>query len=109
MITEDYVSYEVAKMLKEKGFDGDVWRWYRGNLRIDLDIANIEDVPCPTHQMAMKWLRDKGVDIIIIPILPNEYNPTKHYKWLSKNVNDWAGTYEEAVEAALKYSLENLI
>ncbi len=31
MITEDYVSFEVAKLLKEKGFDIPVWTRYEDN------------------------------------------------------------------------------
>ena len=28
MITEDYVSFKTAKLLKEKGFDEECWYWY---------------------------------------------------------------------------------
>ena len=31
MIQEDYVSFETAKLLKEKGFDGECFAAYNGN------------------------------------------------------------------------------
>ena len=56
MITEDYCSFEVAKLLKEKGFD------YKGFDYIDFEGEVIRQ-DRPTHQMAMKWLREKGFHI----------------------------------------------
>lgn len=81
MITEDYVSFETAKLLKEKEFDGDTNCYYiegsvdknlcyspirqNHNKRItnnefDIDI-NISSgkISAPTLQMARKWLREK--------------------------------------------------
>ena len=79
MITEDYVSFEVAKLLKEKGFDGECrafWKDWKGEIRLcscnrthifdyshnsmlerynDTEETNIA---APTLQMAMKWLRE---------------------------------------------------
>ena len=102
MITEDYVSYEVAKLLKEKGFDGQTH-------------GNMSEIPCVcyiTHQIAMKWLREKGLYITI------NFNPTDQDNitwWVQimskenyKELLD-APTYEQAVEAALKYCLTKLI
>ena len=60
MITEDYVSFEIAKLLKEKGFDeycgyydktGEYWDYKTFNHKGD------EYISAPTLQMAMKWLR----------------------------------------------------
>ena len=68
MITEDYVSFELAKLLKEKGFDecancqypicgihyGEV-----GEYNITDRSRNPENyIPASTLQMAMKWLRE---------------------------------------------------
>ena len=71
MITEDYCSYEVAKLLKDKGFkcgatyskgfvkDGD--GFVGGLIRHEDKI---------THQMAMKWLREeKGIYVYVEPYL----------------------------------------
>lgn len=82
-IKEDYVSYEVAKLLKEKGFDSEEVgchggfyseRCYQSGYGIitdsgqevgivydDLRNADLEydEYLRPTLQMAMKWLREK--------------------------------------------------
>lgn len=155
MITEDYCSYEVAKLLKEKGFD---WQtefvWYE-HLPSSIDwrnkinqkaidyfyfnettehnsyYRNCDKKPsyingdiysAPTHQMAMKWLRglhnkhcDVGYDIDlkwffqIIDLketVTYDYPETKYYH--TENETGF-NSYEEAVEAALKYCLTNLI
>ena len=115
MITEDYCSYEVAKLLKEKGFEQykcqhsydskGVFKWS--------DNLDPYEYSAPTLQMAMKWLRK--VHNIHIWVEPNHdkeglYNAHVKVGWWS---NNWAGisynTYEKAVEAAIKYCLENLI
>ena len=73
MITEDYCSYEVAKLLKEKGFLKDVDLRMTQNLSFYDNIGlhhnlnkwydsliqdKIDFVVAPTHQMTMKWLRE---------------------------------------------------
>lgn len=112
MITEDYVSYEVAKLLKEKGFD------YQGFDYIDFEGEVIKQ-DRPTHQMAMKWLREeKNIFIVIEPHAYDYVNEkNKSYScslWIGDNYYEYLESrdypsYEEAVEAALKYCLENLI
>lgn len=113
MTREDYCSYEVAKLLKEKGFkcgatyskgfvkDGD--GFVGGLVRHEDKI---------THQMAMKWMREKDIDIIIMPLFKLKEGRIYCYEIHSDNTDVRVGrfeTYEEAVEAAIKYSLENLI
>ena len=76
----------------------------------------------PTHQMAMKWLREEHkVFIYVEPFITTSglegYNPycTKiggEFMWINplrKYSNTSSDTYEEAVESAIKYCLENLI
>ena len=125
MIVEDYVSFETAKLLKEKGFDeatigyypiigkaketfhkGAAYRW---NYFSDRGIA------APTLQMAMKWLRNKHD--IFIEISVDEILKDNGYQWAlyynsTKEIMpyaDWEKSYEEACEAAIKYCLEKLI
>lgn len=135
MITEDYTSYEVAKLLKEKGFDEicshewgvpDIdggyilqkWSIYNGEIR-NSELIN-DAYACPTHQMAMKWLRE--VHKVHISIYPfnRELPVTDEFYYtcdiatskLSSKEGHLRGvwkTYEEATEAAIKYTLENLI
>ena len=133
MITEDYVSFEVAKLLKEKGFEGySILTIYDENaanvyikelqekyLPYSSDDSKLKEFyyTQPTLQMAMKWLRevhnlyieislscdreDKNAKIFDASIF-NVQN--QRYKKLS-NIQG----YESACEAAIKYSLENLI
>ena len=121
MITEDYVSYEVAKLLKEKGFEGicDYAYSNKGNY-FEIDRSNFDEVYClrPTFQMVMKWLREVHGIFIAINNDDLDFN-WQCYDLINRGSNldpnilseSYAGykTYEKAVEAALKYSLENLI
>lgn len=115
MITEDYCSYEVAKLLKEKGFDEDTERVYERNIM----ACRYEDYPMPTHQMAMKWLRDVydihisvNKTFLINDIDNKTYLVYVCTKECHTSYNAWSeyhSTYEQAVEAALKYCLTELI
>jgi hypothetical protein len=129
MIQEAYCSFEVAKLLKEKGFNSPCQRVYDKNgiiciiysgFDIPHNYTNILLYLCPTHQMAMAWLRE----VHNIGIFPSTYTHISDRKTIHSHgtaiinlktyelmtdsylAND---TYEEAVEVALKYTLENLI
>ena len=121
MIIEDYVSFEVAKLLKEKGFDEPCIAVYEeGVLRINTlcyyHNSELSSYICaPTLQMSMKWLRE--VHHIIFVFKPSYFSGDECTYWTYER---WCGdnfdgevlsfkTYEEACEAALKYCLENLI
>ena len=128
MIKEDYCSYEVAKILKEKGCNESCYTRYveKEISHYDYSSTNYElidgVISCPTIQMTMKWLReihnkhcDIGYDIDlhwffqIIDLketVEYDYPETKYYH--TENETGF-NSYEEAVEAALKYVLENLI
>ena len=127
MITEDYVSFETAKLLKEKGFDGECDCLYAdGNIlharggRCDWNKGETlfsdykNECSAPTLQMTMKWLRERKQIFIHIQRCKfkffftiermdepseNEYS-LGHFKEFER------GTYEEAAEAAIKYYLE---
>ena len=134
MITEDYCSYEVSKLLKEKGFDWMCNGYYNkddedsepyfgdgeGADNWNNQAPSVKDLWCsaPTHQMAMKWLRDYPNYIFIG--IENQYlfsYEVYHYhircKAPKREIDKFSEvdyrTYEEAVEAALKYCLTNLI
>lgn len=132
MITEDYVSLETAKLLKKKGFLKTVDLRMTQNLSFYDKIGlshnlnkyydrliqeKIDFVVAPTLQMAMKWLREKHKIHIEVEV----YYCKNGQMWLAKiqriesantvlvktcMVNN---TYEEAIETAIKYCLENLI
>ena len=116
MIAEDYCSYEVAKLLKEKGFNEPVTELNRL-----LCKEGEKPVLRITHQKAMKWLREE-YEIDIIPIIRHslKYTQESPFRDYACRVYDcdgnivlsatkWYSRYENAVEAALKYCLENLI
>lgn len=133
-ITEDYVSFETAKLLKEKGFDeycksvyhvGSVCSVaslvYHNNEgygevideKQNSDFGKYDNaISAPTLQMAMKWLRE--VHNIAIEtewehlwyayIKPMTSKPSEEDYYQCES-----SKYEEACEAAIKYCLENLI
>lgn len=115
MTTEDYCSYELSQLLKEKGFEGVCEYAYsnKGNY-FEVDRGSFDEVYClrPTLQMAMKWLRE--VHKVFFCVHP-DYPISKDYMVEFYDEGRPSGcfgnypTYEESVEAALKYSLENLI
>ena len=66
MITEDYVSFETAKLLKEKGFDEQTVRYYNCWRELcqcecivneTINSTSNYRTAAPTLQMAMKWFR----------------------------------------------------
>lgn len=132
MITEDYVSFETAKLLKEKGFDWcespfyseqDRDEWWQNNsytvpneeydpdLPFDSETLTLV-APHVSIQMAMKWLRE--VHNIAIEtewehlwyayIKPMTSKPSEEDYYQCES-----SKYEEACEAAIKYCIENLI
>ena len=117
MIEETYVSFETAKLLKEKGF-GECSTSYiseDGDIFPTPLVKRKEHYPAPTQQMAMRWLRE--VHNLHVDVDPSEgnWNPTilELENW-SSVVEDETGlsiydSYEEAVEAALKYCLEHYL
>lgn len=133
MIKEAYVSLEVAKLLKEKGFNEKCRGGYHSEFDDnDNSIIMLEEwtaqpynndfvdegflCSAPTHQMAIAWLRE--VHHIAINIGWGEIFEDQ-YKWWSIVLNmdsgdilceyDYHISYEQSCEAALKYCLENLI
>lgn len=127
MITEDYVSFETAKLLKEKEFRELCHGYFRKDNQEDLvEVAcgaNWNDEPFfisrPTLQMTMKWLRE--VHHCVICITPLTFycgeivSKWGYCIWADDNteVDEESSprleSYEEACEAAIKYCLENLV
>jgi hypothetical protein len=142
ILCEDYVSFETAKLLKEKGFpqEYDIYHSMVYNEEDYEDECEVQrmvietklvkagtlfsypvGVPepkcyCPTLQMAMKWLRVvHNVDICAFPCYYN-YNSWGYDCQIFKNkdlllsltqFSFFEEAVETAIEAALKYYLEN--
>lgn len=123
MVTEDYVSFEIAKFLKEKGFEEECYLHYSSNGKTQHwnYQSPIDGIPAPSLQMAMKWLREKHNQNIIVKAHNNVTRlKTIYYaeiQNLSKPVEKgfcvngciFKDTYEEAVEYSIRYCLKNLI
>ena len=138
MIEEDYVSFETAKLLKEKGFDEPTTKSYyttgfENPMIFSHDLLpciRLDEFLCPTHQMVMKWLREEHNLFVSIYtfdyqfdsygwmflIKPLRYTEGIGWCWDTDHVQEkkWSNdkvykTYEEACETAIKYCLENLI
>ena len=117
MTTEDYVSFETAKLLKEKGFDEGCIYVYRHDGSEDIWDADKEDIACqkPTLQMTMKWLREKCIFITlnIISFNLNDLPIWSFDIWHNNNheyrSSDYFDSYEQTCDTAIKYCLKHLL
>ena len=119
MITDELVSFETAKLAKEKGFDVPTDFCYEksGNL------VRVGSISAPTQSLLQRWLRE-GKNLYI-SIIAHAKSKSVYYEWEVRyisalgNMNKASSvmtietyrynTYELALEDALKYALENLV
>lgn len=119
MIYEEICTYEVSKLAKEKGFPQDDWAW-TGDLYDESGelcfATNRESCVAPTQSLLQRWLREeKGY--YVYPFYDNN-----EFKWTysirEKTGDMWIllvgetsnfDKYEDAMEAGLKFVLENLV
>ena len=130
-ITEDFVSYEIAKLLKEKGFDeicSYEWgvpdidkgyvlqKWVINNGQIRNSDLIDGAYAAPSQSLALKWLREV-YNIFIEINVSIDLNGAYHYaysildkecKYIKRFVGYYS-THKLCVEAALDYVLKNLI
>jgi len=129
MITEDYASFETAKLLKEKGFDETnchtCYKYNGGFCKNRKSMSGVDTMisyQAPTLQMAMKWLRKEHNLAISTSITADGWS-----SYVSQIKLDSAGfvvdiidgidngnipnydTYEEVCEAAINYCLEKIL
>lgn len=138
MSKEQYVSFEVSKLLKEKGFDWKVFHFYDedGHLKHregdcyslynwnypTKDEYGSHYCSAPTQQMACSWLRKRGIHIMPTIGCDVDRTPRIFYGVIIALFNDYGDidlrdplnekgydSPEEAIEAALEYVLKNLI
>lgn len=127
IMQEQYVSLEIAKVLKKKGFPITKYGWscFEGKVLDKKPHTFINDngrggwydtlkdwISCPTQSLVLKWLREKH-HIIISP-KPNSFYGGMECRswsydiWADDNFEEYNKdypTYEDAVEAAIKYCL----
>lgn len=119
-MNEDFVSFDLAKKLKEKGFNKRVCGYYRETR--GLSICNTpmnsnaleNEFSAPTISQVLKWLREEkkihisidiwgrtwGYDILDLPS-----GNSLHWAAYDENINN----YEQAALAGIEYVLDNLI
>ena len=109
MVMEDYVSFETAKLLKEKGFDGPCFRYAESKEIYESGnwtVANVTGgcVGVPTLQMAVKWVQEAH-NIIIIPNYEYECDSTPWcYKIFKLKEN---GKPEKVAVKGVSYDKDN--
>lgn len=133
-MNEDFVSFNLAKKLKEKGYpqaeknalvmyneDGE---WHSLSPTLDdfyYDFRDFDenDCVCPTISQVLKWLREeKDVDLVIYPIFiykaddrAKEYHCKIYAPQLNKPIptDEYRNRYESVALDGIKYVLDNLI
>lgn len=112
-MNEDFVPYELAVKLNEKGFDYETRDIYERNTL----ACRYEDVPKPTISQVLKWLRENHKLHISTKPYPCEdglmwmYEVRKFSSVLVCVVVNKTGFYEpeQAAIAGIEYCLDNLI
>lgn len=111
-IEESYCSFEVSKLLKEKGFDCKV----KGTRNSDTPFSEIDNCQIPNHALAIEWIRvNFGIWIEISISIENKWYFTLLNLESKRNaeiyiINDKIyNSPQEATEAALLYVLKELI
>lgn len=126
-IQEDYCSFEVSKLLKEKGFGVKVPLYFRitGSDPFWAKTMNWNDdknnetaggmtyISNPTHALAIKWIRENfGFHIYVSEDQGIYIRNGKSWGWTIIKGNYYGSGFsspEEATETALLYTLKNLI
>ena len=124
---EDFVTYEIAKKLKEKGFNEGCYKYYENKtlkwanfpwLETKYNSSSPHTTAAPTISQVLKWLREEKELHIEIYMCHNcylyEIYNTKNYDAdLSQKREKYSEieyeTYEKAVLDGIEYTLNNLI
>ena len=117
MIQEQYVSFETARLLKEKGFIWQTEKYVGKELPqlatfVQANNSAIDYYACPSISIAMRWLREVHKLYIEIRRDFNTflfkyyiYDDTRLEVFCDATIN----SYEDAAEQAIKYCLERMI
>ena len=124
MIKERYVSLEVARLLRDKGFNEGTYGFYfkGGELLFNYDRLQINSehtnlvISAPTQQVAVDWMRTRDVLItydlapvgttLMVKVYKRTQDPD--FPW-TEGITIIRSTLEEAINDALKYALEKLL
>lgn len=123
----EFVSFQIAKKLEEKGFILDYNLYGYKPVYSDVNtiklIWNIgayekdyfgENIPCPTISQVLKWLRDeKGIHITICVCGDGWFYEVIHISSGKSLIEDYEDdmiqSYEETTLAGIEYVINNLI
>lgn len=126
-ISEDYVSFETAQLLKEGGFEEYCEAFYRDDGILNEFVGNYNHIEqdkekphysAAEHWQVLKWLRIKHniwVEILLFDIGWLERGKFCFQWRVYNNTEEWETntteykTPEETTEAAISYTLKNLI
>ena len=122
-MTEEFVTLETAKLLKEKGFKENVFTFYEAecaegdfelfeSYEVEDFNARADNFSAPTQSIAQKWLRENHSIHIAVDF--NQYGrwyyrlyDIKDYDFLSETeVDKIYKSYEEALEAGIQEALK---
>ena len=126
-MNEDYVSFEIAKLLKEKGFDEACIGFYTPQKELHFTLLEetnsmwLDDsISAPTLQMAMKWIRNNfnanpvpyalslGWAFDIFDLSKKDITGCKKlYSMSVPSKSECFDSYEDAADAAVAYYLDN--
>lgn len=115
------VSFEIAKLLKDKGFDeitnynySEVYCYIVNINGLKHSDGNNRFVSAPTIAEVVMWLYEKyNIWISVLQMLNNGERVTWYASYYEKGVGEDIDVYynspTEAYEAAIEYTLKNLI
>lgn len=123
-MNEDYVSFELAKKLKEKGYPQKTFGRFEmtgacyisdGKFYEDGCIAPVDICfAAPTMSQVLKWLREeKGLHIVVELDHNHKYewyiqHTSKMYGKMSSHFNNRHERFEHSALAAIEYAIDNL-
>lgn len=123
---EDFVSFSLAKKLKEKGYTLDTAHHYDDNGGIVVSLVEFDErcvYPCPEIHQVLKWLREEKklhIEFVaaaygynyIVSDTPEKGGTDRHcsiIKYEGPNDGGAWDEYEAAAIAGIEYCLDNLI
>ena len=119
-MNEDYVSHEVAKLLKEKGFAFTICKGFAKYS--ENEMKKIAFYQRPTLYMAQEWLRkEKGIYVWVEPVVGHKWTVSFCDLNVSAEESDWIerelhkdgypiyNTFEEALQTGILEALKLII
>lgn len=113
---EEFVTFEIAKKLNDKGFDWICSRYYsvdNKKLKKNEYWAYEERISAPTISQVLKWLREKDIMVEIPIILGDDDTWRFSFRIQTKKFYDRAKTdyasYELAALTCIEYVLDGIL